>query len=314
MADTCKQCDEQVIDTSVGRCYFKLAMEQIRAAQAFLRQTQLADGSWPYYLTSNQGSPEPTCLAALALADEGGNTAVSHALTWLTNLVNQDGAVILPGDDEPHWSTAHFAITLTHLKHDEALRDRLIAWLLTWQGSAGDVDPYEAIELNPKLVGWSWISNTFSWVEPTCYGLLALKRAGIRQHERITQAEAMLWDRVCVGGGWNVGNTVVWGQAIEASLPQTALALLALRDKPVNAAIEQGLSLLRNEANDAYSTLSLALAVLSLQSYGLTADSLTSLLLQRQSADGSWRQMIQLTALAALALQSVNGESNVFGI
>ena len=285
----------------------------IHAAQEFLHQTQLADGSWPYYLTSSQGSPEPTCLAALALAGEAdGDTAVSHALNWLASLVNKDGAVILPGDDEPHWSTAHLAITLTYLQQNETLRDQTIAWLLAWQGSSGDADPYGAIILNPKLIGWSWISNTFSWVEPTCYGLLALKRAGIRQHERITQAEMMLLDRTCVGGGWNVGNPIVWGQAIEASLPQTALALLALQDKPVDSVIEQGLALLNDETNAAYSTLSMAMSILCLQRYGLPTGRFVDRLLQSQLADGSWRQMPQLTALAILALQSVSGGGNVY--
>jgi hypothetical protein len=288
-------------------------MEPIQAAQHFLRQTQLANGSWSYYLTSAQGSPEPTCLAALALAGGAdGDTAVSPALNWLASLVNQDGALILPGDDEPHWSTAHLAITLTHLQQNETLRDQTIAWMLAWQGSSGDPDPYGAIILNPELIGWSWISNTFSWVEPTCYGLLALKQAGIRQHERITQAEIMLLDRTCVGGGWNVGNPIVWGQAIEASLPQTALALLALQDKPVDSVIEQGLALLKDETNAAYSTLSIALTILCLQQYGLSTDRFVDRLLQSQLADGSWRQMTQLTALAILALQSVNGGRNVY--
>jgi hypothetical protein len=229
-------------------------------------------------------------------------------------LVDENGAVILPGDNEPHWSTAHLAITLTHLQQDEPLRDRAISWLLTWQGKTGEADPYGAIKLNPELIGWSRISNTFSWVEPTCYSLLALKKAGIRQHDRITQAEAMLRDRVCVGGGWNVGNPVVWDQALEAFLPHTALVLLALQGNPADSAIEQGLALLRNEEDETYSTLSLALMVLCLQQYGQNSDKLVEQLLRRQLADGSWRQMTQLTALVILALQSVNGGGNVFQI
>jgi hypothetical protein len=124
----------------------------------------------------------------------------------------------------------------------------------------------------------------------------------------------MLLDRACVGGGWNVGNPIVWNQVIEATLPQTALALLALQDKPVDTVIEQGLALLLDETNEAYSTLSLALAILCLQQYGLPVDAFVNQLLQRQSADGSWRQMTQLTALAVAALQSANGGSNVFAI
>ncbi len=294
------------------------AMEkQLHAAQQFLQVTQLTDGSWPYYLTSSQGSPEPTCYSLLALSDGRPPTddpALQQALNWLTAQVNADGAVTLAGDDEPHWSTAHLAITLTHLGQHATLRDRAIDWLLTWQGAPAQSDPWGAIPLNNELVGWSWISDTFSWVEPTSYGLIALKRAAIRTHPRLTEAEKLLFDRVCVGGGWNVGNPIVWDKALDAFLPTTALALLALQDVAADEIIEQGLAFLRDETNRAYSTLSLALTLLCMQAYRQPADSFVDLLLRRQLEDGSWRQMTQLTALSALALQSVMGGGNVFKI
>jgi len=92
--------------------------KQLQAAQQFLRESQLPDGSWPYYLTSMQGSPEPTCYSLLALANGrvlSEDPLQRKALDWLTARVNADGAVVLVGDDEPHWSTAVLVLTLTHL-------------------------------------------------------------------------------------------------------------------------------------------------------------------------------------------------------
>jgi hypothetical protein len=292
-----------------------LTMETIRAAQEFLRQSQLPNGSWPYAHTSAQGSPEPTCYSILALHDDnqiGDDSTIQSGLNWLAHRVNADGALTLEGDDEPHWSTAHLVLTLTHLDVDELRRQRILAWLLTWQGNTGPDDPYGAIPINANLVGWPWINDAFSWVEPTCFALLALKRSGVVKHERIAQGEALLYDRVCMGGGWNVGNPIIWGQALDAFLPQTALALLALQDVGGNELILPGLSILQKPSNPAHSTLALALTVLCLNAYNLPTDPFADRLQQRQMADGSWRGMIHLTALSVLALRSVSRGSNVF--
>jgi hypothetical protein len=55
-----------------------------------------------------------------------------------------------------------------------------------------------------SLQAWSWIDTTFSWVEPTCWCLLALKKAAPRSetvNDRIDVAERLLRDRCCVAGG-----------------------------------------------------------------------------------------------------------------
>lgn len=300
-----------------GCCYREQMERQLELAQQFLEQSQLPDGSWPYYLTSAQGSPEATCYSVLALAN-GRNPAadltLQKALNWLLSLVNSDGAVVLPEDDEPHWSTAVLSLTLTHLHQQETIRDQNIAWLLATQGTPSQPDPWNAIRMDGSLIGWSWIGNTLSWVEPTSYGLLALKKAGIMNHPRISEAEAMLFDRACVNGGWNVGNPVVWGRAIDAFMPPTAFALLALQDKAPHETLTAGLAFLQEESQRAYSTLSLALTILCFQAYALPTEPYVDLLLSRQLEDGSWRQMTQLTALSILALQSVTGGGNVFKI
>src|SRR5258706_177994 len=76
----------------------------------------------------------------------------------------------------------------------------------------------------------------FSWVEPTAYALIALKKlrpvqGDGRSDRSIAEAERMLYDRACAEGGWNYGNSTAYGVELPPYLETTALALLALQDR-----------------------------------------------------------------------------------
>jgi hypothetical protein len=81
---------------------------------------------------------------------------------------------------------------------------------------------------NGMLVGWPWVSGTHSWVEPTSLALLAMGREGRAGHPRAREGVRVLIDRAIPGGGWNVGNTVVFGTRLRPSPGPSGLALLAL--------------------------------------------------------------------------------------
>jgi hypothetical protein len=79
--------------------------------------------------------------------------------------------------------------------------------------------PTLPFRMDPYVPGWSWTAGAFSWVEPTAYALLALKklRAGLpaaQTEKRLQQGERLLYDRMCVDGGWNYGNAHVLGEAV----------------------------------------------------------------------------------------------------
>ena len=59
----------------------------------------------------------------------------------------------------------------------------------------------------------------------------AVRERPTGSQERLEQAERLLFDRQCAGGGWNYGNSEVLGQKLHAYVPTTALALLALQDR-----------------------------------------------------------------------------------
>jgi hypothetical protein len=137
-----------------------------------------------------------------------------------------------------------------------------------------------------SLQGWSWLEATFSWVEPTAWAVLALKkaiRAGIVAEDvgraRIAEAERVLIDRCCRDGGWNYGNANVLGQDLFPHVPTTAVALLALQARREEPAVVRSLSFLESHWADEQSALALGLSSICLRTYGRAVDEIERQLL-----------------------------------
>jgi hypothetical protein len=283
--------------------------DAISSAKEFLIQTQLPSSGWGYRADSPQAFPEPTCYSLLALADT--SFPLDKSLGWLSGLVNPNGQLYLPNDDSPNWGTSHLIITLTRLNLLPDVQQASIEWLLKWKSRY--VETTEIVTLDGSLIGWPWISDTFSWVQPTSYAVFALKLVGLREHARVKEAETLLFDRMCPGGGWNFGNPIILERPIDPSLSETAIALFALQDVPEAAtAIEVGLTLLEKSLPNYPTALALSLGILCLQLYDRPVDRYVNLLLERQELDGSWRQMPWWTALSVSALRAAEGGNNVF--
>jgi hypothetical protein len=288
----------------------------IQKAQEYIAGQQGPDGGWPYQ-EGAQAFPEPTCYSLLALAAAGGpgvsGDVRTHGFDWLERQVNPEGAIVLDGDVDPNWATSHLLLTLTRLDHNNELRERCARWLLTLQGE--HMEATKEVPFDSELSGWPWMDATFSWVEPTSYALLALKTSGHADHPRVIEAEKMLLDRTCAGGGWNYGNREVLGRELPPFVPTTALAVMALHDaRDAGRAVADGLDYLQSEVAAHPSALSLSLAVLAFDVHGRSTDEFAKRLEARQEMDGSWRQIVHLTALAALAVDAATGGTNVFGL
>jgi hypothetical protein len=77
----------------------------------------------------------------------------------------------------------------------------------------------------------------------------------------------MLLDRVCIGGGWNSGNSVVYSAVLPAHIEATAIALLALQDEKRTPAIQASLVWLKQRSASIESVESLAWCMLTLFAY-----------------------------------------------
>ena len=283
--------------------------DAIRSAQDFLLRTQLSEGGWGYTNDATQAYPEPSCYSLLALKDTSFSSA--KTLSWLSSLVHADGKLFLPGDNLPNWGTSLLLMTLTRLNELPVVRQSSIDWLVEWKSKTGDASA--VVLLNGNLVGWSWISDTFSWVQPTSYAVLALKLAGLKTHQRVKEAEELLFDRMCLQGGWNFGNPVVLGQPIDPSAMETAFALFALQDiQDTLGRVEKGLDILEQTTNQSPTTMALALCILCLDIFKRPVDRYIDLLIAKRKEDGSWDQKTWWTAISTLALQAADGGENVF--
>ena len=138
-------------------------------------------------------------------------------------------------------------------------------WLWRWKFRFFD----KQVQFDPMKSGWPWIEGTVSWVAPTALSILAF-RSWRRESDRVARAVDMLLDRACPGGGWNAGNSVVFGVEISPHPDFTAMALLALRglsqtDQPL---VRSSLDYLASRLEDSQSMYSLAWAVMALSAYG----------------------------------------------
>src|SRR5213079_3148443 len=159
---------------------------------------------------------EPTAVAALALDDPAGRG-------WLADHQHRDGRfTVVPGPVESTSATALAALALD----PGPARDRALAVLPRLRARRAAAD--RLVPHDTATRGWGWTPTTFGWVEPTAWAVLALRRLRPAAPE-IADGLRVLADRECVGGGWNYGNRVVYGEALAPFVQTTAAAVLALQ-------------------------------------------------------------------------------------
>ena len=284
------------------------------ALRRFLLEVRNPDGGWGYY-PGHQSRLEPTSWAHLALGttvSEG--TAVTRG-PWATlgQGPRVQGLLVDASDIRPNLGFNGLA-TVALLQNRTAERRReartSIDALVSHVGVT--LPPSPGSSQDNSLEGWPWVDQTFSWVEPTGWCLLACKtwirtspaeRALLR---RIDSAERVLFDRVCHGGGWNYGNSTVLEQRLEPFVPTTALGLLALQDRRDHPVVVESLRRLEEIWPTQVSGMALSLTLICFAVFGLSSSAVERDLLDQ------WErfEFFQNVHVAAMALFALQGESN----
>lgn len=241
-----------------------------------------ADGGWGYY-PGKSSRLEPTALAALALTIE----SREHDFQVLERWPSRDDLLLERAGGDPNYGfhgLALLAMQGCQVTHAAGTMPLLRA-LERAGGLRLDAATTSGHQDN-ALQGWSWIPETFSWVEPTAWSLLALKKCApahgaIVDDGRISEAERMLINRCCVDGGWNYGNADVLGTNLRAYVPTTAAALLAMQDRRDLDVVARSLAYLREHATAERSGTALALAMIALGLYGCDQSAARSALLEQ---------------------------------
>lgn len=203
------------------------------AARGDLLGLQGRDGGWGYRRDS-AACAEPTALAGLALlADAGGPApeALGRAADWLAAAQRPDGSVgVSAARPAPGWMTPYALLLWKATGAHEGRCRTASHWLLARKGrtlSKGE-DPGHVAGHDTTLVGWPWVADTHSWLEPTAMAVLALAASGLAEHPRVREGLRLIRDRQVESGGWNYGNKAVYGRPLRAQPAPTGMALLAL--------------------------------------------------------------------------------------
>ena len=270
----------------------------IDEAVRLLLNQQNQDGGWGA-VKGRVSNTESTAFAVMALECLQRNELqrnIQFGLIWLSRYQSSNGSWRLNEvTSSGSWSTA---IAILCLSMFPEWRERALQgarWALTQEGNSlgwlasaimwltGQKD---VNKINMDLKGWPWASGSFSWVEPTSYFLIGLKRlrpalSGTNVNERIHQGELMIYDRVCEEGGWNYGNSKVYGEALWPYPDITALALIALQDHPRTEANQKSLEILDKILKDTDSGLALSWSMICFQLYGRSVAGWRQLLVKR---------------------------------
>lgn len=225
---------------------------------------------WSYRF-GQKDHPEPTSLVLLALSLDRSRFAkdIAHGCNALQRNAVPDGSYRLQGGrPEATWPTAHVLFVQCVLGVSGEEVQRTCHYLLNLRGHVAD-DPGagKIHDVDLQLVGWPWSEGAFSWVEPTAWACLALRRAGFGQHPRVQEGLQLLLSRAFDEGGWNYGNRCVFGQLTEPMPGPTAIALLALQGSPPHPRITAALDYLRHHVQESDDLEHLCWAKLALDRY-----------------------------------------------
>jgi hypothetical protein len=212
------------------------------------------------------------------LADQP--SLAAHIIRPLLHAQLSDGSwPSFMGDEESSWTAALAICVLNSANDSSGARKRSLSWLLKtsgreanwfwrWKFKLAD----RAVRFDPDRYGWPWLSGSASWVISTAFSVVAIKQftacsRSELSERRIRLGVDMLLDRVCVGGGWNSGNSVVNGVPLQAHVEATAIARLALQDEERTPVIQGSLGWLKQRSPSLESVESLAWCILSLFVY-----------------------------------------------
>jgi hypothetical protein len=274
-----------------------------------LRRRVNADGGWGYY--DGHGSRiEPTCWALLGLHASNAldASAMSKSAQLFRTWQRSDGLLLeteFRDDNRPNVAFNGLAAWLLVQRPDLGARMSLSS-LVDGVSCAKGMRLRESTinRQDDALQGWAWIDGTFSWVEPTCWALLALKAAASLfpvVETRINEGERLLIDRCCSEGGWNYGNSNMLGQNLRPYVSTTALALMAMKERKGEACVQRSITLLRDKRLAEPSAMALGLAILALRTFGEAVGDVRDMLLAQ------WRrtEFLGNAHLMGLALYSL---------
>ena len=222
---------------------------------------------------------------------------------------DRDGRVWIQRDHpDSYWPTALAILAWQDSLPSQAAQQRAIHFLLESSGNhfrrnAGDPPAHDTL-----LKGWPWIGGTHSWIEPTALAVIALKATGFGDHDRVREAVRMILDRQLPHGGWNYGNTLVFGRELHPMPESTGAALTGLAGVVGQEKLALSISYLQGEIDRLRTPISLGWGLLGLavwDRWPSNGEALVERCLANQTRYGEY----DTSALCLLLLAALEGQA-----
>lgn len=216
----------------------------------------------------------------------------------------------LPGS---FWPTPLAVLAWQSCPEFSLARSRAVSFLLNTAGHHFRRAADSPAGHDTSIPGWPWIEGTHSWVEPTSLAMIALRTAAHGSHERVSDGARLLLDRQLSRGGWNYGNTTVFGTELAPMPESTGLALSALPGLASRETVSRSIALMKDAVRSLKTPISLGWAILGLSAWGERpgdADDLIDRCLGRQSRYGAYDT--SMVGLMIVARKAEGGLLDVF--
>ncbi len=278
-----------------------------------LRKRALSGGGFAMY-PGGDFRADATAWAVMVFAALGVHAElIEPARQRLAAVQLEDGRVsISPEHPSPYWPTPLALLAWQGAPAHQEARRRAAAFLLATTGRQWGGKPQSVAGHDLDLQGWSWRSDTSAWAEPTALAMMALEAAGYGDHPRLAEARRLLLDRQLPDGGWNYGNTTVFGKVLNPMPESTGLVLNALSHQVPRDAVAKSIAYLEGRLPGLLTPWSLGWAILGLSAWGARpagAPAATQACVARQERfpvyDTSSLALILLASRAAGGLASV---------
>lgn len=274
-----------------------------------LESRALSEGGFP----AKGGEPfrsDATAWAILALSRlDPAHSLLGSARDRLTTAQDPDGRVSMSKEhEEAFWPTALSVLAWHGSQAHEPHCGRGVQFLLKTTGQHRSKNPDDPVGHDPSIPGWPWIDRTHSWIEPTALGVIALQVAGHGRHDRVREAIRMLLDRQLPHGGWNYGNTTVYGQELHPMPESTGAALAGLAGQVEQGTVARSLDYLQGEVARLRTPVSLGWGLLGLAAWDLRPSNSAALVercLRNQARYGEY----DTSALCLILLAALEGEA-----
>lgn len=272
-----------------------------------LAERSLSAGGFSGY-TGGTYRPDATAWAVFVLSAAGKRLDLVEAgRARLGADQAADGRIaVSPESPSALWPTSLAVLAWHGAAGFQGEQSRAVAFLLDFYGKHWRKKNNAPTGHDTSIRGWPWIEHTHSWVEPTSLVLLALTLVGRGSHERCREARRMVLDRQLPHGGWNYGNTTVFGRELRPMPESAGMALSALAGNLDRSVVGKSIIYLKGRVDALSTPLSLGWSLLGLSAWGERPRHAVSLLqtcLERQRDLGPYE-----TGHLSLLLAAMLGE------